>query len=529
MKKVILFLIAYLGFFGASFAQSYESHWSNFNPDIYEQPGVIIANVKIDNNLVSGTDNWSVIEIGAFVNDTVRGHAFMVYEPQFGDPYPILQLLIYFNVDKVGDVVTFKLYDHNNGKEYDYCISSVSIYSGQDIINYDNPIVLSFFTTFTKDISACSEEGGFYLIASPIGEVSPEDVINMVSNDYDLYYFDQTGDAEGKEWINYKDNNYGNFNLTTGKGFLYANSEDVRLVFVGLPYSSEGLVDLDYDSYADYPGWNLVGNPFSETAYSSKPYYRLNSAGSGVDSNLVDPTLEENAINPMEGVFVIAEGEGETMTFTPADNAKSIPNLALNLSSNSSLIDRAIVRFDEGGMLPKFQFLGNSTKVYIPMNGTDYAVVRSNKSGRVPVNFEPTEEGTYNISVNTKEVEVKYLHLIDYKENIDIDLLSVPTYSFEAKTDDKSGRFELVFSMGSNLYNDPSSDADEDFGFFSNGNWIISNEGEATLQVVDINGRILKNEQIEGSYCLSFNPTPGIYMMRLINGDNVKVQKVVVK
>lgn len=67
------------------------------------------------------------------------------------------------------------------------------------------------------------------------------------------------------------------------------------------------------------------------------------------------------------------------------------------------------------------------------------------------------------------------------------------------------------------------------FAFFNNGNWIILNEGRATLQVIDLTGRVLSSEPIEGSTQVSIQQPAGIYLVRLVNRDDVKVQKVVVK
>ena len=85
-------------------------------------------------------------------------------------------------------------------------------------------------------------------------------------------------------------------------------------------------------------------------------------------------------------------------------------------------------------------------------------------------------------------------------------------------------------------------DVDEDgpatssgtFAFYSNGSWIINNPStgsgaDATLQVIDITGRILKSESINGCASISVNAAPGIYMLRLINGNEVKVQKTVME
>ena len=115
-----------------------------------------------------------------------------------------------------------------------------------------------------------------------------------------------------------------------------------------------------------------------------------------------------------------------------------------------------------------------------------------------------------------------YLHLIDNLTGAEIDLLETPSYSFEAKTTDYASRFKLVFATGNNSN-------DDDFAFFSNGSFVINNEGNAELQVIDIMGRIVKSESINGCANVSVNGAAGVYMLRLVNGDNVKVQKVVVK
>jgi hypothetical protein len=70
---------------------------------------------------------------------------------------------------------------------------------------------------------------------------------------------------------------------------------------------------------------------------------------------------------------------------------------------------------------------------------------------------------------------------------------------------------------------------DDNFAFFSNGSFVINNDGKATLQVIDVTGRVLKSETINGCANVSVDGAAGVYMLRLINGDNMKVQKVVVK
>ena len=367
----------------------------------------------------------------------------------------------------------------------------------------------------TLDITGYGEsDGGYYLIASPIGEVSPTDVGSMLDNEYDLYYFDQ---AQDLEWINYEGPD-GNFSLQPGKGYLYANQEDVTLTFTGTPYSGDGTVELVYDNNAvDFKGWNLVGNPFNEIAYlaDGRDFYVMQSEGSEIIAGEVD------AINPMQGIFVIAEEDGETVTFTTEQPNKKIARLALNLINGRSVIDRAIVRFGEGRQLPKFQISRNSTKVYIPMDGSDFAVVRSQGVGEIPVNFKAEKSGSYSLSFSTENVEMAYLHLIDNLTGKDVDLLSTSSYSFEASSSDYESRFKLVFATG---HNDG-----ETFAYFNNGSFVINNEGEAILQVVDVTGRILSNETISGSISKNIQAAPGVYMLRMVKGSDVKVQKIVVE
>ena len=76
-----------------------------------------------------------------------------------------------------------------------------------------------------------------------------------------------------------------------------------------------------------------------------------------------------------------------------------------------------------------------------------------------------------------------------------------------------------------------SSVTEDSFGFVNaNGNLsIFGIEGTATLQVIDVTGRVLSSETFSGSYERKLNAAPGVYMLRLINGNDVKVQKIVVR
>ena len=390
-----------------------------------------------------------------------------------------------------------------------------------DNINLAKPVIETIGYPFTNN--------QWYLIASPLGDVAPADVANMTTGSYALYRFDQQGDNEGKEWINYKNSTDGvGFDLKFGNGYLYANQNAGTLTFTGatIPYMDDGICNvlpLEYEEGVDFPGYNLLGNPFNQTVWTDWDIYVMDE-----NSNNIIPSTSRS-IAPMQGFFVIATDVDFVVTLydNEPEGGDKGASVALNVSRNrGNVIDRAIVRMGEGRQLPKFQLFEGSTKVYIPQGDQDYAVVRSEGQGELPVNFHASENGTYSLSMDVENMDMNYLHLIDNMTGMDVDLLQTPSYTFEAKVNDYESRFRLVFAANNE---DGVSTGSTTFAFYSNGNWIINNVGDATLQVIDVTGRVLSSETVSGSVSETINAVPGVYMLRLINGDNVNVQKIVVR
>jgi len=397
--------------------------------------------------------------------------------------------------------------------------------------------------TLTINGYGSSTTGGWYLIASPVA-VNPANVEGMTIenpedpnySDFDLYYFDQTGGQNGKEWKNYKAKH---FNLVPGTGYLYANKGNVNnnpntvtLTFEGVPYSGNGVVDLVYsedNEDANMHGWNLIGNPFSTAATLNMPFFKMNGTGSGFTSQNAN-----SSVAAMEGVLVYAYDDValqpiSTATFTAAGRSNSESAAMVNIdvvSSFGDVMDNAIVNFNEGIQLPKFYFGTQNANIYIPQGNKEYAIVNTEAQGEMPVNFKAAENGTYTLTVNPEGVEMNYLHLIDNKTGADIDLLQTPNYTFDSRTTDYTSRFRLVF--GANGASAGSA-SDETFAYFNGSEWMINNSGNATLQVVDVMGRVLSSEAVNGSVSKAINTTAGVYMLRLVSGNDVKTQKIVVR
>lgn len=378
------------------------------------------------------------------------------------------------------------------------------------------------------------EPVGFCLIASPLNSTVYSynfSTVGLTSGNYDLYSWSYTA-SDGNEWRNYKAST---FNLASGTGYLYANeADDLYLTFTGTVAANNNDVNkpLNYATSGTYAfnGWNLVGNPFACNAYTKDAtstdiaFYRMNNAGSGFEA-------ATGAIKPMEGIFVKATATSQSFNFTREQPITGYGNGNLNISLANvvttrdavATTDKAIVRFDGGGTLEKFMFREDNMKIYIPQDGTDFAVVASEAQGVLPVNVKVTTTGEYTISISNEDVDFTYLHLIDRLTGEDVDLLIEDSYTFYASPRDQENRFTLVFnSIDGNI------DATSEIFAYQNGDQIIVS-GEGTLQVYDVMGRFVANYNVNGTESINASQFENaVYIFRLV-GTDVKTQKIVIR
>ena len=190
--------------------------------------------------------------------------------------------------------------------EHDPCMSG-DIKAGYH--DYTLRVLETPSIVFTKEIAGYIDEGGWYLIASPVASISPDSIAGMTVGDYDLYAFDQYQELE---WRNYKTEDV-SFNLESGKGYLYARNADTTLTFEGMPYSGNGEIALSYDANDERKCWNLVGNPFDSEAYLDREYYVMKADGTGINPVAVSATMP---IPPCTALFVKAVANGDKAVFT---------------------------------------------------------------------------------------------------------------------------------------------------------------------------------------------------------------------
>ena len=215
-----------------------------------------------------------------------------------------------------------------------------------------------------------------------------------------------------------------------------ANDEDMVIM---PPYFDDG----------EHDAFTLYGNPFVCNAYLIKEdgealsFFVMNEEGTGFEAT-------EGPIKPMQGFFVALTEPDQSFVISRNAPVTKSSKINVGLSSGGTQLDNVIIRFGEGNQLPKLSFRENSSKLFIPMDGKDYAVVNAEVVGEMPICFKAEKEGDYILRFDVEGISFNYLHLIDNLTGDDVDLLGSPYYSFSATTGDAASRFKLVFAKEAN-------------------------------------------------------------------------------
>lgn len=365
--------------------------------------------------------------------------------------------------------------------------------------------------TLKKTINAYSTatgaNDGWYTIASPVDTAS----VKLATNgDYDLYTYDE----QNVLWLNQENpaNNITHF--AKGLGFLYANATNQSLNFAGNMKATNEQVSIPLSYQSDntsLKGFNLVGNPFTrnlnpgDIAIGDTPLttYYVVEGGSELEAR----ALATYPIKPGQGFLVQATAEDQNLVFNPTskDDNPVKPNFISIEVSKEEFTDRAYVQIGNGNMLRKMTLNEDAAQISIIKDKADYAAVTIEESKKeVAINFKANQDGTYTLHFETENFDPDYLHLVDLLTGTDIDLLVTPSYSFEAKINDYPSRFQLVLYKTTN-----SNDTDSDIT-------------DGKTEILDLTGRIVATNS-------NAKLTPGVYLLRTINGNDIKTEKIIIK
>lgn len=408
-------------------------------------------------------------------------------------------------------------------------VTGLVIEDGAQVINESANVK----ATAQKSISAytAKDSDGWYTISSPVDEMAIAGS-DFLTPAYDLYRYNENPES-GLEWENYKDNS--NVDFTTfenGRGYLYANSNTFSPTFVGTLNAASVARTLTCSESPDgLSGFNLIGNPFPHAIYKGEGgaidnanlasgFYSLNNEGAWRVNTF------EDAIMPGQGILVKTTAntnltivKSNTEATAESNGAKNAIGRVCVTVTGGNGEDRAFVYFGQGIGLNKMRGFTDQTPIlWVRDNNTDYAIAHVGKGCEsLDLFFHNKNNGEFRLSVNTKDITFGVLQLVDNLTGEIIDLKQHPDYSFHANGNEADGRFKLVFRLPSGV--EETAEA-EPFAFVIDGRIVLVDVDElAELQVVDMTGRIVSKDGL----------TPGIYVLRLTNGNETRTQKIVVK
>jgi hypothetical protein len=310
--------------------------------------------------------------------------------------------------------------------------------------------------------------------------------------------------------------------------FAEANSEDADAIWASLAYASYTILDEDHSE-------TVSGD--SVTFYHTYLYGSSDNEGVGAGRFL----------HPHQGFFVMVDAPATAATayFYPDQRNASdtvsakfrgtehinYPLVNLFAVEESGLADVVTVELGRptvgGAKLMKGLRLGNG-KMWCHYNDEDYTIAYTLPGiSEVNIRFETVEDTEYTMRWNTRNGDFSYLHLIDNMTGADIDCLSASEYRFFARKADYKSRFKLVFGY-TGIEEPEEVVANENFAFVMGDELVVT--GEGMLQVFDVNGRLVASQELHGVQTTMALPNVanGVYVMRLTEGSQSRVQKMVI-
>ena len=484
------------------------------------------ANLTVEDMVLDGTnlDKWSTVENNwdsytlsnnsgtvnitgttkiIVNNEGVNSYAFDVCK--FQDyPAPVVTL---------GDNVTI--------------VGKVEITGGQFYTNKED-VVADVKKTIAGVDAETGSKIGWNTISTPIAYA---DIPEATAGTHDLYRYDEVE----QQWEYYTGSNASNpyATLELGRGYLYANTEDITLTLNGEINVNDVIFPLSYTEGNIVAGFNMVGNPFTyditqdnfvtTNAELADGFYLISNTGAWV------PQTAGTKIAPMQSVLVKTD-MADNLTILKNQNnrsqrAEEESYIAINVS-NANYSDIAYVSFNEGYGLNKINHHNTEIPmVYVSVEGKDYAIAKMSQDvTEIPVSFVATTMGEYTIAVETEGCQYSGMTLVDSQTGVETNML-LEDYTFVATSNDNVNRFVL------RLVNGQQSTVNDHFAYINNGALIINNiEGDGVIRVLDVLGRPVAEYKAKESVNISTSAFgSGVYMIQMSDNNGVKVQKVVIE
>ena len=438
-------------------------------------------------------------------------------------------------------------------------------------------------TTWSQTETTPGTSIGYFPTDSPYGKWrgTPDN-----TGSFDFYFYSE----EYSHWINFKREGKSGFydhwhqnetademhlnipydneeEMKVGKGYLMAVSEPSILMADGVLNTGNVSAQVTRTQLYGYEeplmGVNMVGNPYQSyldvdeflTQNGLNTYYILDAdaegyiarvAGGSTPDNPEDFVVNYNApqyLHPHQAFFVRVQSStpltfNKDMRSVTANSAfrKEAPHYAMvNMicSDAQGRNDIATIELDrpEMGGGEKIKGLrSGDANIWFSLGEQDLQVAFAPVgTSSAPLRFKAYNDGVYTLRWNMANADFHYMHLIDNITGANIDCLTASEYVFEGKTTDYSSRFRLVFDFTGVEENEDASSASQENFAFQSGDEVVVN-GEGVLEVFDINGHKVMGCEIHNGQSRVALPTVanGMYVLRLTDAKQVKVQKMVI-
>ena len=373
---------------------------------------------------------------------------------------------------------------------------------------------------------------GWQFIASPFTNAAVSQFTD--ADTYDLYKFDGRHENITEEWRNHKDST-ANFEteFVSGRGYMASYQNNTTATLSGTFYAGSSITyPVTYQDIQEgethWPNFHLLGNPFTFNMDLSN----LNMTNMATGVAVVNEVggydyMETGTINVGDGFFVKSAAASPSVSYgTRGGNNNVSENISVRVS-NSTSRDNVVLNFagaDKVGF-PKLNARNEDIAyLYVVDNEERYGIFNYDKDVKeVPLSFEAQKMGNYTISVDA-EGEYETIVLVDRQTGIETNML-LEDYNFTTTTSKKENTDRFIVRL---TFKSDIATESERFAYQSGDELII--EAEGTVQIFDVMGRMVYNSDVKsrGERINVGHLNKAAYLLRLVNGEGVKVQKVII-
>ncbi len=408
-------------------------------------------------------------------------------------------------------------------------------------------------------------QDGWHALSSPVSAQAVSGFTESTVADYDIYSWYE----EGNIWVNYKNtdvaptwntantitNGLSNdaANFLVGKGYLVSYKNNVTKSFTGnLNNADVAISGLNITGGGD-KSFHMLGNPYASALLWDATWTKSNIAAT---IQVWSEALQDYSavdygsyIPAMNGFMVELSADAASITIPAAKRAHNATSWYKNQTANMQRLKltvmaadggsgkEAIIRFDpmstnsfdsdfDGSYLQGYgpMFYSNAGEQLLSVN----TLPALTNTTEIPLTFVRNYSTDFTLRAEGTETISADIYLNDLKTGTSQNLRLNPVYSFSSSDNDSPNRFKITFgAVGID-----ETDNQNTLQAYVNGNrlFIMNTYGNASVQLFDLQGRLVQSSQLNGEGLQSqpLNLPAGVYIVSVQNEKSVKSVKIVI-